>query len=219
MSSSSPRFVAIVGVLALLLVAAPPPARAAEPHPLGAVEDEPALREAEALVRRLGRRTSMVRAHRAFASIATLSLFVAQGFGMFNHIALSSGGLTREEALPTLMTHRLMATTAVSTYFVAGMLAWTMPGPDGRPPGARRFADLRDGRRVHASLSVAHALAMAATIALGAISSFATRDTPAWNGTVIAHHVAAATTGGLLVVAIGARSQRGGGGSGGRQRR
>jgi hypothetical protein len=216
LSSALPRFVAIAGVLALLLVAAPTTARATGLLPLGAVEHEPAVLEAEALVLRLSRRSHMVRAHRAFASIATLSLFVAQGFGIFNHIALSSGGLTREEALPTLMTHRLMATTAVSTYFVSGLLAWTMPGPDGRPAGARRFADLRGGRRVHASLSIAHAIAMVATIALGAVSSFATRDTPAWTGTVIAHHVAAATTGGLLVVAIGARSQGSGGGSAGR---
>ena len=104
------------------------------------------------------------------------------------------------------MTHRIAVTTTVSTYFVAGLLAWTMPGPDGAPASRKPFPSLVGGRRVHVALSIAHGLAMAATIALGAVSSFATRDTPAWNATVTAHHVAAATTTVLLVVAIGARS-------------
>jgi hypothetical protein len=199
--------------LALLvgLTVAPATASAFEPtfELTGLAPESDVDPEAAALVRRLMRRTEMVRAHRALASISLLSLFTAQGFGIFNHAALNGGELTREQLAPTLMTHRLFAATAVSTWFAAGMVAWTMPGPDGSPARRKLFPPLGSGRRVHVALSIAHGLAMAATVALGAVSSFATRDTPAWNATVTAHHVAAATTSVLIVVAIGARSGSG----------
>lgn len=161
--------------------------------------------EAAALVRRLMRRSELVPPHKVLGTISLVSMLVGQGVGIFNHVALSSGGLTREQATPTLMVHRLAVSTAVTSYFISGLLAWGMPGPDGTPR-TKRFSSMHGGRRAHVALSIAHGLALATTVALGAVSSFATRDTAAWDATVTAHHVAAATTSLLIVFAVTIRA-------------
>lgn len=87
-----------------------------------------------------------------------------------------------------------------------GLLAWTMPGPDGTPASKRLSAQMSRGRRAHIALSVAHGIAMVATVTLGMVSSMATKDTPAWDGTIVAHHAAAAATTTLMLVGVGLRT-------------
>ncbi len=175
---------------------------AARPDP-GPTEEERRL--APVLVKRLMARGKTVRAHRAFGVVSVASMFAAQGFGIGNHIALDRG-VSRDDLGPTQNVHRALALTAVSTWFVSGMLAWTMPGPDGTLASKRLSPQMSRGRRAHIALSVAHGIAMAATVSLGMVSSFATKDTPAWNGTIVAHHAAAATTTTLLLLGVGMRT-------------
>lgn len=177
--------------------------RAAAPPERGPAEEEHLA--AQLLVKRLLARGKTVRAHRVLGVVSMTSMFAAQGFGLGNHIALSQG-VSRDALGPTLNVHRALALTAVSTYFVSGVLAWTMPGPDGTPASKRLSPRMSRGRRAHIALSVAHGIAMVATVTLGTVSSFATRDTPAWNGTIVAHHAAAATTTTLLLLGVGLRT-------------
>ncbi len=175
---------------------------AAPPDPGQTAEEQ---RAADALVKRLVARGKTVRAHRVLGVISATSMFAAQGFGLGNHIALGQG--VRRDALgPTQNVHRALALTGVSTYFVSGLLAWTMPGPDGTPASKRLSPQMSRGRRAHIALSVAHGLAMVATVSLGMVSSYATKDTPAWTGTIVAHHAAAATTTTLLMLGVGLRT-------------
>lgn len=160
---------------------------------------------AERLVKRLLARPKLVEGHRVLGMVAVTSMFAAQGFGIGNHIALDRG-VSREALAPTLNVHRALALTAVSTWFGAGVVAWSMPGPDGTPASKRLSPAMGRGRRAHIALSIAHGVAMAATVSLGLVSSFATRDTPHWTGTLVAHHSAAATTTTLLLLALGLRT-------------
>lgn len=206
---------ALLVVTLLLALATPPAASAATPLvapapttlnllplpdvPSAAVESE--VPDVEVIRARIEKRTKMVKAHQGLGALAAISMFTAQGFGLFNRIALGEGLLTRDELAPTLNLHRVFVSLTLVSYASAGVVALAMPGPGGTRASKGLIGGPRVLRNVHIGLSIAHAVAMATTLTTGILQAHVYKDTPAWDGLVTTHHIAASTTAGLLLTA------------------
>ena len=201
-------------VLTLLLALAAPTVASASPRtgstptlhllplpdvPSSSVESE--VPDVEVIRARIEKRTKMVKAHQGLGALAAISMFTAQGFGLFNRIALGEGLLTRDELAPTLNLHRVFVSLTLVSYASAGVVALAMPGPGGTRASKGLIGGPKVLRNVHIGLSIAHAVAMATTITTGILQAHVYKDTPAWDGLVTTHHIAASTTAGLLLTA------------------
>ncbi len=174
----------------------------------GATADNPAEPggddSAEALrvtLERLEIRRGMLTAHQVMAWTSLSTLFAAQAVGMVNRVSLQSGSPMRANLEPSLAIHRVLAGTAISTYYGAGMMAWLAPGPGGTMRASDKGISKWDNTRdKHIALSIAHNISMALTIATGALmaNGFASKD---WDGMVVAHTISAFTTGFLMIPA------------------
>lgn len=141
-------------------------------------------------------RSRMLVAHRVFAFTASASLIGAEVVGIVNRVQLETGSVPRRDMEPGINAHRILAFTAAGTYWTAGILAWSMPGPE----GGKGLARDRGRRDIHILLSIVHMIAMGLVEATGIISAHAA-PASAWEPLMAVHTAAGFVCSGFTITA------------------
>ncbi len=157
------------------------------------------IEERRALQAQLKKRRKMVEIHQVFAFMTAGSIVAADVLGIINRNALLLGEPDRNQLEPSIVAHRILAGTAITSYLSAGLMAWTMPKAY-RSSVAGRVKKANSGD-AHVALSVVHGIAMGTVIATGILqANAATGD--AWDA-LVGIHGAAGLTAASAVIAAG----------------
>jgi hypothetical protein len=140
---------------------------------------------------RLHIRRTMLTIHQVLAWTAAFSIVTAEVFGMINRVALEEGTIHRSKMEPLLAVHRSIAAVALTSYWGAGVMAWTMPSPSGRPEH-KGLNGWGTGRDPHIILSILHTVCMGIVTATGILQANIL-PASAWEPLVVIH-----TTAGFL---------------------
>jgi hypothetical protein len=165
------------------------------------------IEERRKIQARLKLRRKMVPIHQVLSFVAAGSIVAAEIVGMINAVALRTGNPTRGGLEPSLGTHRVLAGIATTTYFGAGIVAWTMPPALARKPRAVDTSVKKrvDSGKLHEVLSVVHGIAMGTVVATGILqANVATGDD--WEALLTAHTIAGFTAASTVIgsgIAIG----------------
>ena len=148
------------------------------------------LEERRKIQAQLKLRRKMVQAHQVLALVTAGSIVAADVLGMINETAFEKGSPTRDQLEASLITHRVLVTTAVTSYLGAGILAWTMPKAYQRDmKGKKKKTDSGD---VHVALSVLHGIAMGTVVTTGLLQANVATG-KAWEALVAVHGIAGIT--------------------------
>jgi hypothetical protein len=193
---------AIAAAMIASLLAAP----AAATEPLSLELEPPRMLAADdaegeylQTLQRLQIRRQMLTAHQVLAWTAAFSIIGAEVVGMVNRTALLTGSIPRKELEPLLVSHRVLAGTAMATYWSAGVLAWTMPSPSGRP-GDKPIGKHKTSRDAHIVLSIVHMVAMGMLEATGLLMANAV-PAAQWEPLVTMHTVSGFVAAGFTLSA------------------
>mgnify|MGYP000344649216 CR=1 FL=1 len=165
----------------------------------GAV-DELSVEERKAIQKRLQLRRKMADVHQAL-SIASAGLIVAADVvGLINFQAIEEGNPPYRDLKPALAIHRILAASALTTYWGSGIIAWTMPPAykaniASRPDLGKKKADSGD---THVALSVAHGIGMGTMMVTGLLMANAA-DNEAWSPLMVTHLASGLTTAALVI--------------------
>ncbi len=152
---------------------------------------ELSLEERRAIQAQLKLRRKMVQAHQVLAFVTAGSIVAADVLGLINETAFEKGTPNREQLEGSLIAHRVLVTTAVSSYLSAGILAWTMPKAYQRATVTKQKKKADSGD-IHVALSVLHGIAMGTVVATGLLqATVATGE--AWEALVAVHGIAGIT--------------------------
>lgn len=162
--------------------------------------EELSIEERRALQARLKLRRKMVRIHQALSFVAAGSIIAADVIGTGNKIAIDSGSPRRADIEPPLMLHRVLATTALTSYLGAGILAWTAP-PALRLNQAKPSSATVDSGKLHVAFSVIHGIAMATVIATGILQANVAPAGRGWDALITTHSFAGFTAAGFVLAA------------------
>ena len=172
-----------------------------QPRPFQQQQAGPEQDEAAHLrtLRALQTRRGMLQAHQVLAWTSAFTLIGAEVIGMINRTALLTGSIKRSELEPSLAAHRVLAATAMGTYWSAGILAWTMPPPSGTGSD-KPIGEHRTSRDAHIILSIVHMIAMGMVEATGLIMANAA---PAnhWEGLSTVRMISGFVTAGFTISA------------------
>ncbi len=164
----------------------------------GAVEDL-SVEERKAIQKRLEIRRKMADVHQAL-SIASAGLIVAADVvGLINFKAIEDGDPPYRDLKPSLAVHRILAASALTTYWGSGIVAWTMPpaykaNVASRPTGKKK----PDSGDTHVALSVAHGIGMGTMMVTGLLMANAA-DNDAWSPLMVTHLASGLTTAALVI--------------------
>ncbi|MCP4868236.1 MAG: hypothetical protein GY898_05910 [Proteobacteria bacterium] len=144
-------------------------------------------------------RRKMLTAHQVLAWTAAFSIIAAEVVGMINRVALQGGTIHRSKMEPMLGLHRGLAGVALTSYWGAGVLAWTMPSPSARREhkGINNWGDTRD---THIILSIIHTISMGIVTATGILQA---NVLPAehWEPLMVTHTTAGFVAAGFVLSA------------------
>lgn len=144
-------------------------------------------------------RRKMLTAHQVLAWTAAFSIIAAEVVGMINRVALQGGTIHRSKMEPLLGLHRGIAGVALTSYWGAGVVAWTMPSPSGRREhkGINHWGDTRD---THIILSIIHTISMGIVTATGILQA---NVLPAehWEPLMVTHTTAGFVAAGFVLSA------------------
>ena len=194
----------IAAVAALLAVGLAAPAWAGPPMEL----QPPAwlTRSAEAeesdhlrTLRAMHTRRQMLQVHQVMAWTSAFTLIGAEVVGMINRTAILTGSIPRKDLEPSLAAHRILAATAMGTYWTAGVLAWTMPPPSGTG-NDKPISKYRTSRDAHIVLSIVHMIAMGMVEATGLIMANAAPAAD-WEALSTVHTISGFVTAGFTISA------------------
>lgn len=144
-------------------------------------------------------RRKMLTAHQILAWTAAFSIIAAEVVGMVNRVALQGGTIHRSQMEPLLGIHRGLAGVALTSYWGAGVVAWTMPSPSGRREhkGVNGWGDTRD---THIILSIIHTIAMGLVTATGILQANVLPSAH-WEPLMVTHTTAAFVASGFVLSA------------------
>lgn len=142
-------------------------------------------------------RRQMLTAHQILAWTSAWTIIAAAAVGTVNRIALETGNIPRRNMEPLLGLHRGLAATAITTYWSAGVVAWTMPSPSARREH-KGLSDYKSTRNTHIALSIAHNIAMGLVTVTGVLQANVLRPKE-WQPLMATHTAAAVTAAGLVL--------------------
>ncbi len=145
----------------------------------------------------LSTRRSMLTAHQVLAWTSAWTIIAAASVGTVNRIALETGNIPRADMEPLLGLHRSLAATAITTYWSAGVVAWTMPSPSARREH-KGLSSYKSTRNTHIALSIAHNIAMGLVTVTGVLQANAIRPKD-WQPLMVAHTSSAVAAAGFVL--------------------
>jgi len=157
------------------------------------------LDERRRIQARLKLRRKMVPIHQTLAFVTAGTIIAAEVVGLVNKVALETGRPKRADLNGSLILHRVLVTTATSTYLSTGIIAWTMPSAYQRQTKTKKKK--ADSGDAHVALSVVHGIAMGTVIATGLLQANAATGTT-WD-TLVGIHTAAGITAATAIVGAG----------------
>lgn len=165
-----------------------------------AADDDMSVDERRAIQARLKVRRQLLDVHQALSFVAAGSIIATDVVGMFNHEALDNGSPIRSELDGSLVLHRALVATTLTTYLGAGITAWAAPAAYRNAQVERAAKDSlkADSGDLHVALSVAHAIGMGTMLATGAIMANVAKG-ETWDGILTVHTISGFTTAGLII--------------------
>ena len=148
-------------------------------------------------------RRKMVDVHTVLAFAASGLIVATEVFGIINSTFLEQppDDFKRTELEPSLAVHRVLAGSAMTAYWSAGVVAWAMPpalrfnkqGQD-KPKGV-------DSGELHAVLSIIHGIAMGTVIVTGILQANVIPASDGWGAIETTHAIAGFTASGTVLAA------------------
>lgn len=165
--------------------------------------DTLSIDERRKIQKSLAVRRKMVNVHTVLAFAASGLIVATEVLGIVNSRFLEEppDDFKRTELEPSLGLHRALATGAMTAYWGAGVVAWTMPpalrfnqqGQD-KPKGV-------DSGELHAVLSIIHGIAMGTVIVTGILQANVIPASDAWGAVESTHAIAGFTASGTVIAA------------------
>jgi hypothetical protein len=159
--------------------------------------------EKRKIQRSLEVRRKMVDVHQILAFAAAGLIVGAEVVGIVNSRLLEEppDGFKRAELDPTLGLHRGLAAGAMTAYWGAGIVAWTMPPALQLNRAGEPKTKKVDSGELHAVLSIIHGIAMGTILATGILQANVIPAGDAWAAVETTHSIAAFTAAGTVIAA------------------